>query len=247
MILCHICEKAFSNKSNLYRHLRNVHGESSVQVRVHNCAQCSYSCSTQSDMKSHIQTVHKQEENLCVYCGQMFSTLKGFNTHLRVDHSLPTISVSRVKRSHLPEKSAFNGTAETFFLSAKEDDFDFLQLMIERKSVIKEIVDESLERESRKIQFSSNLVVEKPSLVAEDRRELPIYVNSKLKTVYLGDGLSDETFCRMLDQMLTSLVTFTTHGSGWVLKKLLVLIFVLFLMCLLGAPHTLLFLRFWKI
>ena len=221
MILCHICEKSFSNKSNLYRHLRNVHGESSVQVRVHNCAQCSYSCSTQSDMKSHIQTVHKKEENLCVYCGEMFPTLKGFNTHLRVDHSLPTISVSRVKRSHLPEKSAFNGTAETFFLSAKEDDFDFLQFMIERKSVIKEIVDESLERESRKLQFSSNLVVEKPSLVAEDRRELPIYVNSKLETVYLGDGLSDETFCRMLDQMLTSLVTFTTHGSGWVFKKII--------------------------
>ena len=65
------------------------------------------------------------------------------------------------------------------------------------------------------------MIVEKPALVPEDKKELPIYVNSKLETVYLGDGLSDETFCRMLDQMLTSLVTFTTHGSGWVLKQIL--------------------------
>ena len=57
-------------------------------------------------MERNVQTVHKQEENLCVYCGQMFPTLKGFNSHLRVDLFLPTDSVSRVKRSHLPEKSA---------------------------------------------------------------------------------------------------------------------------------------------
>ena len=169
-----------------------------------------------------MESLHSRDETkLCVYCSKTFHTLKSFNSHLKLVHSLPTISTSRVERIHRPEKSAFNGTAETFFLAAKPDDFDFLQFMIDQKSVIKEIVQESLERESRKLQFSANLIVEKPSLVAEEKKELPIHINSKMETVYMGDGLSDEAFSRMLDQMLTSLVTFTTHGSGWVLKQII--------------------------
>ena len=195
MIVCYLCEKSFVTKSNLYRHLRNIHGEVSVQVRVRKCVQCSFECSTTIEMKNHMESLHSRDETkLCVYCSKTFHTLKSFNSHLKLVHSLPTISASRVERIHRPEKSAFNGTAETFFLAAKPDDFDFLQFMIDQKSVIKEIVQESLERESRKLQFSANLIVEKPSLVAEEKKELPIHVNSKMETVYMGDGLSDEAF-----------------------------------------------------
>ena len=222
MIVCYLCQKSFVTKSNLYRHLRNIHGEVSVQVRVRKCLQCSFECTTTGEMEIHMKTLHSRDETkLCVYCSKTFLTLKSFNSHLKLVHSLPTIPASRVERSHRPEKSAFNGIAETFFLAAKPDDFDFLQFMIDQKSVIKKIVQESLERESRKLQFSANLVVEKPSLGAEEKKELPIHVNSKMETVYLGDDLSDEAFSRMLDQMLTSLVTFTTHGSGWVLKQII--------------------------
>ena len=96
MILCHICEKSFASKSNLYRHLRNVHGELAVQVRVPKCAQCSYTCSTQAEMRNHIETAHSQDERiLCVYCSSVFHSLKAFNSHLKVNHSLPAISGSR--------------------------------------------------------------------------------------------------------------------------------------------------------
>ena len=39
--------------------------------------------------------------------------------------------------------------------------------------------------------------------------------------MYLADGLSDDAFSRMLDQMLTSLMSFTSHGSGWILQKII--------------------------
>ena len=94
-----IGEKPFASKSNFYRHLRIVPDLLSVQVLVPKCAQCSYTCSTQAKLRNHIATVHSQDQrNLCVYCGLVFQSLKTFNSHLKVNHSLPAIIASRGKR-----------------------------------------------------------------------------------------------------------------------------------------------------
>ena len=86
------------------------------------------------------------------------------------------------------------------------------------------------------MQFSANLIVEKPSLVAEEKKELPIHVNSKMKTVHLGDGLSDEAFC---STKCSSLVTFTTRGNGWVLKQIIGLTIRLFShLPIVGSSYT---------
>ena len=39
-----------------------------------------------------------------------------------------------------------------------------------------------------------------------------------MEIVYLGERLTEDAFFTMLDQMLSSLFSFTSHGSGWMLK-----------------------------
>ena len=52
-----------------------------------------------------------------------------------------------------------------------------------------------------------------------DKRDLIIYVSSKMETVFFGEGLADENLSRLLDRMLSSFFIFSSHGSGWILRK----------------------------
>ena len=41
-----------------------------------------------------------------------------------------------------------------------------------------------------------------------------------MKTVYLGERLPEDAFFTMLDQLLSSLFSFTSYGRGWMLKEI---------------------------
>ena len=70
------------------------------------------------------------------------------------------------------------------------------------------------------MQLSARVKLEKPALEDEDATDLTIHVNSKMETVYLGERLTDDAFFTMLDQMLSSLFSSTSHGSEWMLKDI---------------------------
>ena len=70
------------------------------------------------------------------------------------------------------------------------------------------------------MQLSARVKLEKPALEDEDATDLTIHVNSKMETMHLGGRLTENAFFTMLDQMLSSLFSFTSHGSGWMLKDI---------------------------
>ena len=176
-----------------------------------------------SERKLHKQTARSlHDTKLCIYCRKVFHSLKSFNSHLSSVHSLPPVLSSQNERTHRPEISALDGIADSFFLKASPNDYDFFKFMIEQKPITKEIISESLQTESRKVEFSADLIVEKPAVsIDDDGQEIAFHVNSKLEAVYLADGLSDDAFSRMLDKMLTSVMSFSSHGSGWILQKII--------------------------
>ena len=115
----------------------------------------------------------------------------------------------------LLQASAFGGTVQTYFLVANGD-HDFLQFMIDRKQIIAEIIEEAVQAEPKKVQLSARVKLEKPALADEDATDLTIHANSKMETVYIGKKLTEEAFFTML----SSLFSFTSHGSGWMLKDI---------------------------
>ena len=92
--------------------------------------------------------------------------------------------------------------------------------MVDRKQLIDKIIEEAVQAEPKKVQLSARVKLEKPALEAENATDLTIHVNSKMETVYLGERLTEDAFFTMLDQMLSSVFSFTSHGSGWMLKEI---------------------------
>ena len=115
--------------------------------------------------------------------------------------------------------SAFGGTVQTYFLEANGD-HDFLPFMVDQKQLIDEFIEEAVQAEPKKVQLSARVKLGKPALGDEDAADLTIHVNSKMETVYHGERLPEDAFFTMLDQILSSLFNFTSHGSGWMLKDI---------------------------
>ena len=216
---CDICSRNFTMRQNLLRHLRDIHNVRTSKTEEKKCAECNFKCNSLVKMKKHIRENHNSATTkLCIYCNKMFYSIRTFNKHLKDVHSLPPILPSQ-NSNISPQTSAFGGTVQSFFLPSVED-VDFLQFMVDRKQSIQEIVGDAVRIEPKKVQLSSKVKLEKPALDDEEGMDLAIHVNSKMETVYLGEELTDETFFSMLDQMLTSLLSFTAHGSGWMLKEI---------------------------
>ena len=70
------------------------------------------------------------------------------------------------------------------------------------------------------MQPSAEIKLEKPSSEDEYATDLTIHVNHKKETVYLSERLTEEAFFTTLDQMLSSLFSSTSLGSGWMLREI---------------------------
>ena len=87
------------------------------------------------------------------------------------------------------------------------------------ESKLLEII-EAVQAEPKKVQLSARVKLEKPALEDEDATGLTIYVNAKMETVYLVQRPTEDAFFTMLDQILSSLLSFASHEIGWMLKDI---------------------------
>uniref|UniRef100_A0A7S1TE55 C2H2-type domain-containing protein n=1 Tax=Compsopogon caeruleus TaxID=31354 RepID=A0A7S1TE55_9RHOD len=109
---CHICRKEFDRKSNLNKHIRQVHEKlrpygcnicgkkfgqkSSIDKhilvvhekrKIHKCDRCSASFGQVGDLNVHIRTVHEKRRPYgCATCGATFGLRSHLNKHIRVVH-----------------------------------------------------------------------------------------------------------------------------------------------------------------
>ena len=115
--------------------------------------------------------------------------------------TLPLVTQTQNSERKLPQASAFGVTVQTYFLEANVD-LDFLQFMVDRKQIIDEIIEETVQAEPKKVQLSARAKMKKPALEDEDVTDFTIHMNSKMETVYLGESLTEDAFFKMLDQKI---------------------------------------------
>ena len=73
---CEICDRVFSNKSSLKRHVDNVHRQIKFK-----CDKCNENFSLKENLKKHIVTTHKGKKYKCIICSKIFSRSEHLKRH----------------------------------------------------------------------------------------------------------------------------------------------------------------------
>ena len=82
-IKCETCDKTFSSKCNLKRHIKSVH----EGVRDHKCEQCEKSFYYSHHLNTHIKAVHEGLKNhKCDTCDKVFAYKSRLRTHIETIH-----------------------------------------------------------------------------------------------------------------------------------------------------------------
>ena len=78
---------------------------------------------------------------------------------------------------------------------------------------------ESFKAQPQKNELSASLVVKKLCVDEYDEKKPSKCVNSDMERIFYCEGLSDEIFPRMLDQMMSIRFIFTSKRRGWILQE----------------------------
>ena len=78
---CTYCQKSFTRRSNLNRHIESVHHK-----RTHPCTQCTKVFKYAGSLKQHVRTAHEHHSHDCEQCGQKFISLRDLKVHVSAKH-----------------------------------------------------------------------------------------------------------------------------------------------------------------
>ena len=91
---CDKCEKSFTRKSDLTRHIQSVHDK----IR-YNCNQCAKSFSERGTLKRHIKSAHENVRYNCDKCDKSFAQNGDLNRHIKFVHEILRYNCDLCKQS----------------------------------------------------------------------------------------------------------------------------------------------------
>ncbi|XP_055686999.1 zinc finger and SCAN domain-containing protein 12-like [Lutzomyia longipalpis] len=81
---CHICDRKFTMRNHMLRHLQHVHAEGKAEKKSWMCPQCGKECNTKFAYERHL-TVHTDVRNIqCTICTQKFKHKTALDKHIAV-------------------------------------------------------------------------------------------------------------------------------------------------------------------
>ena len=226
-IVCDICQKKLSDKRSLRRHRKTIH-KIYAPRNSFECHDCGYETQSLYEMRGHVTVQHGQTNpRYCLYCNKIFSRDLDYMEHMNNVHGLPTWNVDADTISEnglLPVEKAFGNSMREYEVKVGVRKIDLLNAMQVKSEEIKNIVRICVQQSPQKIQFGAVIQLRKPVEDSEDLSEeshkITIHVQSKMERVDFG-GIADESFHQMVEQMLLSLNSFASHGSGWTLDQII--------------------------
>ena len=94
----------------------------------------------------------------------------------------------------------------------------FLNSCLKKNLLFTKTCIKNAQRSPLKVQICVNIRSEKPTEEGDEKTE--IHLNTEM-TPDFAEGLSRPDYFEMVDRLLATLFSFTAHGSGWVLDKII--------------------------
>ena len=91
---CSLCDKSFSDKNKLKKHLRIL------KNKTHICPNCNQKFHIKSDLKKHFDTVHEGKPHKCSLCGKNFKFNSSLKRHFDVVHLNDYTQYERFSKKH---------------------------------------------------------------------------------------------------------------------------------------------------
>ncbi|GBN96251.1 hypothetical protein AVEN_38658-1 [Araneus ventricosus] len=104
-MVCDVCKKTFSNKSNLKRHMK--------KHEDHACSQCSMKFYRVDKLQEHMRTHTREKTHPCEQCDQVFPCMSDLLRHKRTDHSAPP--APRIAAAHVTLELWSESSGSVFF------------------------------------------------------------------------------------------------------------------------------------
>ena len=148
----------------------------------------------------------------------------GSNETIAIEGS-STTRVPQSTRSILTEsQTAFSDNLKKYQLSFDDNEIDLLDFMMRNKEVIDDFIFEHLQNGSIKMQFSVEMSLMKHLTVENDEKpnveKIKLFLNTEMVRVNYG-GLEQGQYIEMIEHMLNSINCFASHGSAWIIERIL--------------------------
>lgn len=217
---CDICHKTYSSRRSLKKHRKDIHQIHSAKPEFQ-CADCMNVLKTIAGLNRHVESVHgKRVARICIYCHIAFLEEHSFVNHMEQIHSLPVWNSAHSSPSNRPTKTCFNGAVKTFDFYPNETDIDLLEYFSRMRAEFGNMLATNALECPQKYQFVVMVSLFKPCEEIEgEKQRITIHVNTKFQPVF-QNGLTSEQSEDCINQLLTSLISFVGHGSGWCVESL---------------------------
>ena len=116
-----------------------------------------------------------------------------------------------------PTVTSINGSINYYEITPESTSLDIMEYLFAKRKEISDIVRKHTNQYLQKMQLTVELSLTKP--VAEETERVTVFFNTETVSLY-HTGLSDETYTELVDSIVTKLVSFSSHGSGWQLSSI---------------------------
>ena len=224
-VTCTVCNKKLSCKRSLKRHKQTLHKNHST-ISTYDCNDCGLKFQSLTGLNTHMDVQHRTTTHrFCLYCQKSFTNALAYTEHLNDEHGLPDTSLDLEQadtNSGLePTKTSFGGALKIYDVKIAANEVDLLSLMQIKRTEVNNIIRINTQLSPQRVQLGAVIGLYKPGPELDFGSQpeiMTLYVNSKMKPVDF-DGLSDNQYYEMTEQMLLNLNNFSSQGSGWTVSN----------------------------
>ena len=215
---CTECSIQLSDRRSLKKHMKRKHNIF-PDVLTFSCSQCSANENSLLLLRKHSITNHqKPVVKICYSCRIGFQSKTDYANHVNNEHGLPIYDMAPEDINPVkPTATSINGSINYYEITPESTSLDIMEYLFAKRKEISDIVRKHTNQYPQKMQLTVELSLTKP--VAEETERVTVYFNTETVSLY-HTGLSDETYTELVDSIVTKLVSFSSHGSGWQLSSI---------------------------